>query len=87
MAKIDLAEKKWGTKMPTRGPVWKKAVTGKETAFCKGVADFIGVATCKPERVEAYRTGVGMVTAEDFAAAVRGKEAKWRARYVEAMAG
>jgi hypothetical protein len=87
MARIDLAEKKWGTKMPTKGPTWKKAVTGKESAFCKGVAEFIGVSTCNPERAEAYRTGVGLVSAEDFAAAVKGKEKKWRERYVEKMAG
>jgi hypothetical protein len=87
MPKIDLAEKKWARKMATAGPRWKAHVTGKESAYCKGVAEFLGVATCSPEKMTAYREGVGAVSAEDFATAVRGKEAKWRARYTEAMVG
>jgi len=87
MPKIDLAARKWGEKMPQKGAAWKKGVTGKETAYCKGVAEFIGVGTCNPERLEAYRAGVARVSAEDFATAVRGKEEKWKRRYIEKMAG
>jgi hypothetical protein len=88
MPKIDLAEKKWATKMTTVAPKhWKKGVTGKESAYCRGVAEFIGVSSCNPDRAEAYKTGVGLVSEADFASAVRGKEKKWRERYIEAMAG
>jgi len=87
MPRIDLAEKKWGEKMPKKGAAWKKGVTGKESDYCKGVAEFIGVSTCNPEKLQAWREGVARVSAEDFAAAVRGKEHKWRRKYVEAMTG
>lgn len=86
MAKIDLAQKKWETKTPARATAWKRAVTGKEDAYCRGLAEFMGLP-CNPERVSAYREGVGIVTAEDFATAVRGKGAKWRERYIEKMSG
>jgi len=86
MARIDLAQKKWETKVPARAAAWKRGVTGKEDAYCKGLSEFMGLP-CNPEKVASYREGVGIVTPEDFAAAVRGKGAKWRARYIEAMSG
>ncbi len=87
-AKIDLAKEKWARKMTTTAPDnWKRGVTGKEDAYCRGVAEFIGVATCNPQRKEAWRLGVAAVSAEDFKAAVAGKEEKWKKRYIEKMAG
>lgn len=87
MSKIELAQKKWERKMATAGPRWKAGVTGKESSFCRGIAEFLGVGTCNPERASAYREGVAAVSAEDFQAAVAGKGSKWAARYREKMAG
>ncbi|MEM4977394.1 MAG: hypothetical protein QXT64_08730, partial [Desulfurococcaceae archaeon] len=83
--RVELAKKKWARKV--KGEKWKQGVTGKETAYCKGVAEFLGVKTCNPDRLTAYREGVAAVSAADFDAAVRGKEEKWFERYKEKMAG
>jgi len=85
MAKIDLAAEKWARKMARAGPKWKSGVTGKESAFCRGVAEFIGVGTCDPAVSSAYAQGVGAVSAEEFQSAVAGKETKWKQKYIEAM--
>jgi len=85
MAKVELAKKKWERKV--KGDKWKKGVTGKEDEFCRGVAEFLGVPTCNPDRMTAFREGVDAVTASDFDAAVKGKEEKWARRYKEKMAG
>lgn len=82
---VELAKKKWREKVS--GAKWKKGVTGKEDEFCRGIAEFLGVATCNPDILEAYRSGVARVSAEDFEAAIRGKEEKWLRRYREKMAG
>jgi len=85
MSKVELAKKKYRRKV--KGEVWKKGVTGKESEYCKGVAEFLGVSTCNPERLQAYREGIAEVSAADFDAAVKGKEEKWARRYREKMAG
>jgi hypothetical protein len=85
MSRIELAKKKWARKVT--GEKWKRGVTGKESDYCKGVAEFLGVGTCNPEKLAAYREGIAAVSAADFDAAVRGKQEKWATRYREAMAG
>lgn len=81
----ELAKKKWRRKV--KGEKWKRGVTGKEDEFCKGVAEFLGVPTCNPEVLQAYREGINAVSAADFDRAVSGKEEKWLQRYREKMAG
>jgi hypothetical protein len=83
MSRIELAKRKWARKV--KGEKWKRGVTGKESDYCKGVAEFLGVGTCNPERLQAYREGIAAVSADDFDAAVRGKEEKWADRYREKM--
>jgi len=85
MTTIALAKKKYARKTATMGPNWKKGVEGKGPIYGKGMADFLGVATIRPARIEAYTAGTGAVSAEDFSAAVRGKEEKWERRLKEAM--
>jgi len=85
MPTIETAKKKWARKV--KGDKWKKGVTGKETDYCKGVAEFLGVRTCNPERSAAWREGVDAVSAADFDKAVSGKEEKWASKYREKMAG
>jgi len=85
MGTIELAKKKWARKV--KGERWKKGVTGKESEYCKGVAEFLGVKTCNSERLQAYREGIADVSASDFDAAVKGKEERWAERYKEKMAG
>jgi hypothetical protein len=87
MPRIDLAMRKWEAKTAGKGSKWKRMVTGKEDAFCKGVAEFIGVGSCAPDVLTSFREGVARVGPEDYEAAVRGKAPKWRTRYVEAMSG
>jgi len=82
---LELAKKKWARKV--RGDRWKQGVTGKEDSYCRGIAEFLGVATCNPIRMQRWREGVDAVSAADFDAAVRGKEEKWARKYKEAMAG
>jgi hypothetical protein len=82
---VELAKKKWVRKV--KGEKWKRGVTGKGPVYCKGVAEFLGVGTCLPERERAYTEGVDAVSAADFDAAVRGKEEVWARRYRERMAG
>jgi hypothetical protein len=85
MPTIETAKKKWARKV--KGDKWKRGVTGKESDFCSGVAEFLGVGTCNPDVLTAYREGIADVSAADFDAAVRGKEEKWAKRYREKMAG
>lgn len=82
---IGLAEAKWTRKMSTAGAKWKADVTGKGSAYCSGVAAFLGTGTCNPEKESAWNTGVDAVSAADFQASVAGKGPKWAARYREAM--
>jgi hypothetical protein len=85
MSKVELAKRKWVRKV--KGSKWKSGVTGKEDEWCKGVAEFLGVSTCSPERLTAFREGIAGVSASDFDTAVRGKEEKWARRYREKMVG
>jgi hypothetical protein len=85
MPKIELAKAKWARKV--KGEKWKRGVTGKESEYCRGIAEFLGVGTCNPEKLNAYREGIAAVSASDFDAAVSGKQEKWARRYREAMAG
>ncbi|RLF78770.1 hypothetical protein DRN32_06320 [Thermococci archaeon] len=88
MATITSAKKKWGAKMPLKGPAWKKGV---ETAikgdhYSKGLKEFLEGREPNPEIVKMWKEMTGKVTAEDFASAVRGKEEKWARRYLSVMA-
>ncbi len=83
--KLELGKKKWVRKV--KGEKWKKGVTGKENAFCEGVAKAAGKPTCNPEIAAEWRAGVDAVSAADFDAAVRGKEDKWMRRWIEKMTG
>jgi len=85
MPKIDISAKKWDRKMERAGPIWKAHVTDKSEAYRKGLETFMGESV-NPLRVEAWKAGVDAVSAEDFAEAVRGKGAKWKRRFIEAMA-
>jgi hypothetical protein len=85
LATVETAKKKW--KLKVKGERWKRGVTGKGSEYCKGIADFLGVSTCKAERQSAYTAGVEAVSAADFDKAVSGKEEKWERRYREKMAG
>lgn len=87
MVTIRLAKEKWARKMAVAGPRWKSGVVGKGPEFCRGVADFFGVPTCNPAKQAAWEAGTGAVSAEEFAAAVRGKEDKWERKLREAMIG
>lgn len=86
MTTLELAKSKWARKMEKAGPKWKKAVTGKEDVYARELARFLGLPSINAEKVEAYRTGVGSVTAEEFASAVRGKETKWAEKLRSAFA-
>jgi hypothetical protein len=85
MTTPELAKKKWKRKV--KGEKWKKGVTGKENDFCEGIKEFLGVTSCNPDIVNAWRTGVEEVTASQFDHAVSGKEEKWFERYKEKMSG
>jgi len=86
MTTLELAKKKWARKMARAGPIWKKHVTGKEDDYAKGMGDFLGITVpVTHERVRSWKEGVDDVSAEDFAAAVRGKEDKWAERLKEAF--
>jgi hypothetical protein len=88
MTTITLAKAKWAAKMAKAGPKWKKGVEDavKRDAYSKGYSLFLEGRAVKPERVEAYKEGVGRVSAEAFQAAVRGKEERWAERLIAAMA-
>jgi len=83
MGRVALAKSKWARKV--KGSAWKAGVSGKEAEFCKGVAEFLGVGTCKSMRAANYAAGTGAVTAGDFDSAVSGKQDRWERRYREAM--
>ena len=87
MTTLESAKRKWARKMAQAGPKWKKGVTGKETAWCEGVARFLGTGTCNPDALNAYRAGVDAVSAEEFGRAVAGKEEKWAKKLREALGG
>ncbi|MEO0090849.1 MAG: hypothetical protein ABIK75_07095 [candidate division WOR-3 bacterium] len=86
MTTIELAKKKWARKMERAGQKWKKGVTDKSSRYAKGVSLFIGKPVPEThEKVIGWREGVEAVTPEDFANAVRGKEAYWAEKYIEAF--
>lgn len=87
MSTLALAKKKYARKMRNAGSKWKRAVTGKGPAYREGLARFFGVSpeSIDETRVSAYTAGVEAVSAEDFQAAVSGKEEKWAKRMKEAF--
>lgn len=86
MTTIELAQKKYGEKMPKKGPVWKKAVTDKVGVYARELARFLGITDISSAKKEAWSSGVGRVSAEDFAKAVTGKEIKWAEKLKSAFA-
>ena len=85
MTTLELAKKKWEAKMEKAGPRWKKGVTDKQSAYAEGVARFLGVSPAEIRKADDWQEGVNAVSAEDFTAAVRGKEDKWARRLKEAL--
>jgi len=85
MATLATAKAKWARKMAVAGPRWKRNVTDKSGAYASGMATFLGIPTIATNRVEAWKAGVGAITADDFAAAVRGKEDKWERKLLDAF--
>jgi len=85
MTTLELAKKKWERKMEKAGPRWKKGVTNKQSAYAEGVARFLGVSPAEIGKDDDWQEGVNRVSAEDFAAAVRGKGDKWARRLKEAL--
>lgn len=86
MTTIALAQKRWESKMAKAGPRWKTGVADKTGAYKKAIGDFAGVPA-GPTMAGNWADGVGMVTAEDFATAVRGKGPKWAEKLRSAIAG
>ena len=85
MTTLELAKKKYERKMEKAGPRWKEGVKNKQSAYAEGVARFLGV---RPEEIgkdDDWQEGVDAVSAEDFAAAVKGKGDKWARRLKEAL--
>ena len=85
MTTLELAKKKYERKMEKAGPRWKAGTTNKKSAYAEGVAAFLGV---RPEEIgkdDDWQEGVDAVSAEDFAAAVKGKGDKWARRLKEAL--
>lgn len=85
MATPEGAKQKWARKVS--GSAWKEGVKGKDSAYCQGVADFLGVSSCSADKKSAWSSGVEAVSASDFDRAVSGKEDKWLRNYREEMAG
>jgi len=85
MTTLELAKKKWERKMEKAGPRWKEGVTDKQSAYAEGVARFLGVSPAEIGKDDDWQEGVNAVSAEDFAAAVRGKGDKWARRLKEAL--
>jgi hypothetical protein len=85
MPTLEMAKKKWANKV--KGSKWKAGVTGKEDAYCDGIARFLGIRSCNPELRKAWADGVDMVSARDFDEAVHGKEERWASRYSEKAGG
>ena len=86
MTTISLAKKKWARKMANAGVKWKKAVTDKKDEYAAGLKVFNEGRPVGPTMPENWAAGVGAVSAEDFQAAVAGKEEKWARRLAEAIA-
>ena len=82
MAKIDYSAKKWARKTAGKGAVWKEHTL--KGNYAGGIETFTG-RTANPEKVSAWKSGVEAVTPEDFESAIRGKETKWKKRYLEVM--
>lgn len=87
MVTLEMAKAKWARKMAVAGERWKSGVTGKGAEYCSGVAAFLGVGTCAPDKRAAFEAGVNAVSASDFQSAVAGKEEKWARKLREALAG
>ena len=79
MATIETAKAKWAAKMSNAGSKWKAGVSGKGAALKRGIASFLGVSpdAVRGEKITAYESGTGRITAEQFQASVAGKQDKW----------
>jgi hypothetical protein len=86
MTTIELAKKKYAEKMANAGARWKKGVTDKVSRYASELARFLGLPDISASKKEAWDSGVGRVSAEDFSKAVAGKETKWADRLREAFA-
>jgi len=87
MATIATARAKWEAKTAAAGERWKAAVQGKGAAYCRGIAQFLGVGTCAPGVQARWEQGVGRVTAADFQSAIAGKGSKWEENLRRALGG
>ena len=89
MATLESAKAKWARKMAVAGPKWKAGVYDKGDDYCEGVGTFLGISPdyCKRNQGESFTKGVDAVTAESFAASVRGKEDKWADKLKAAFTG
>lgn len=87
MATLESARQKWERKTANAGEKWKAATLGKEDAWCRGVAQFLGTGTCDPAARQRFAQGVSAITAADFQARIAGKGDKWAENFRRALGG
>jgi hypothetical protein len=84
MSTLELAKAKWARNTAGKGNKWKSGVSGKSGSYAEGLSRFAG-ATAGPTMQGHYAAGVDAVSAEQFSAAVSGKEGKWADKLREAI--
>jgi len=87
MATIETARAKWERKTARAGDKWAAGVRGKQAAYCRGLAEKMGVSYegCMADEGRSWSEGVEAVGAAGFQAAIAGKGAKWAEKFREAF--
>lgn len=85
VGKIDAARDKWERKMSNAGAKWKRGVTGKVSAFAKGMAEFLGLSDINSLKKDAWTAGVDATSADSFQSMVAGKGPKWEAKLIDSF--
>ena len=75
MATLEQGRAKWERKTQNAGSKWKDGVSGKEGALAEGLSA-AGLPP-GPQFLQAWSSGVGAVSAQDFQSSIAGKGQKW----------
>lgn len=77
---LAVGKRKYAAKTATMGPNWEDMKSTMKAHWPAAMADLAreaGKTRVKSARETAYKSGVDVISAADFTAAVRGKEDKW----------
>lgn len=86
MPTLQQAQQKWERSTANAGSRWKAGVTGKEQAYCRGLAAMgVNEQACLAGVGRDWSQGTAAVSAQDFQANISGKGSKWAQNWLGRM--